>query len=171
MKHFIVYNAATGTVLRSGVCQDHDLVNQAIAEQGEAVMETSGNAVTVAEINLGPVRDALYAKIDADAEAVRLRFITPGAGQAITYLWKTQEAKDFLADATTPVPILEAEAAALGKSVADLAAEVLAATQQWLVIGTKIEAARRVAKTSVGAATNVAQMHAAATIDWQAVLS
>lgn len=170
MKHFIVYNRTTGHVLRSGVCQDQDLFNQVIPGNDEAVMETTGDAVVVAEIDLTPVREALHAKIDAEAEQVRLRFITPGAGQAISYLWKAQEARDFLANASIPTPLLSVEAQALGLSVADLAAQVYASTQAWLTVGAKIEAARRVAKIAVSNGTNVAEMHAASNVDWDEVL-
>lgn len=171
MKNFVVYAIATGEVLRSGTCQDADLERQANASLGEAVMEATADCIVVAEINLDPVRQALYQQIDAAAENVRLRFITPGAGQAITYIWKAQEAKAYLQDASAETPILTAEAAAVGTTVAALAAEVEAATQAWLNIGTKIEAARRAAKTEVAAASNIATMHAASQIDWDQVLA
>lgn len=169
MKHFIVYDRTTGTVLRSGICQDDDLTAQ--AREGEAVLEATGEAVVVAEVNLVPVRDALLVKIDAEAEAIRTRFITPGAGQAMTYLRKEAEARAYAADPTTAVPFLTVEAAATGTTVADLAAEVIAQANAWAVIGPQIEGARLAAKKAVKGATNIADMHQAATVDWAAAVN
>lgn len=169
MKHFIVYDQATGAVLRSGICQDADLAAQ--ARDGEAVIEATSNAVVVAEVNLTPVRDALLAQIDADAEATRMRFITPGAGQAMTYLRKEAEAKAYLAGDPAPTPFLSAEAPARSMTLADLAAEVASRAAAWQGIGPKIEAARLAAKKAVQEATNISDMHQAAVIDWTAALS
>lgn len=169
MKHFVVYDLATGNVLRAGTCLDQDL--EAQAQPGEGVIEASADSVIVAEVNLDPVRNSLMAKIDAEAEDVRGRFITPGAGQAMTYLRKEAEAKAWLADHNAATPFLTAEAASTGTTVALLAADVAARAAAWSVIGPKIEAARLGAKKAVKAATNIGQMHAAATVNWQAVIS
>lgn len=166
--HFVVYDIATGTVQRAGICLEQDIEKQ--AGQGEAVMRATAGVTAVVEMNLEPVRDAMRAQVDAEAEAFRLRFITPGAGQAITYLRKEQEAAAYLADPGATVPILAAEAAAIGMTVADLAQEVADASAQWLAIGTAIEARRRAAKKAIADATTIAEIHTAATVDWQALL-
>lgn len=168
MKHFIVYDLTTGAVLRSGVCQDQDLAAQALP--GEAVMETVADAVVIAEINLEPVRQAIYRKIDQEAEEFRLKFITPGAGQAVTYIWKSMEAQAWLADNSAAVPIIEAEAVALGVPVAAVVQEVMVAMGQWKAMGAAIEGARRGAKKAVAAATNVAEIHTAGTVNWQSLI-
>lgn len=169
MKHFIVYSPSTGAVLRSGICNDADFEQQ--AGEGEAVIEAGADSIVVAEVNLDPVRRTLYAKIDAQAETVRSLFITPGSGQAITYLRKEQEAAAYLADPNASTPILTAEAQAVGVTVAELAAEVSQNAQAWAVIGAKIEAARRGAKVAVETAPNIAAIHSASQIDWNAVLA
>ncbi len=54
---------------------------------------------------LAALKAALCAAIDAEAERQRLRFITPGAGQAMTYARKLEEAKTATID---PSPTAEA---------------------------------------------------------------
>jgi hypothetical protein len=58
-------------------------------------------------LDLGPSLEALraqsLAEIDAQAEAARLRHITPGAGQALTYERKRAEAEALVRD-PAPAP-------------------------------------------------------------------
>lgn len=169
MKHFIVYSLADGKVLRAGTCQDQDFAGQ--AQPGEGVVEATNDATVVAEVNLNPVRATLLTAIDDAAEATRQQFITPGAGQAMTYLRKEAEAHAYVADSGAPTPFLTAEATARGITVAALAAEVIARAAAWTTIGPKIEAARMGAKEAVKDAANIADMHAAAQVDWAAVVS
>ena len=171
MKHFIVYDPATGTVLRAGTCQDSDLAVQAGA--GEAVMEATANAITVAEVNLDPVRDTLYAKIDAEAEAFCLRFMTPGSTQAMRYMEKRFEAEKWETGVSNPAhfPFLAAEAAATGVTIDALVAIVLAKSLEWRMLGAGTEGLRLGAKKAVLEATNVAEMHAASQINWESLLA
>jgi hypothetical protein len=111
-----------------------------------------------------------HALIDAEAEATRTRFITAGAGQAMTYLKKEAEAAAWLADDTVATPFLSAEAAATGTTLATLAATVAARAAAWAVIGPKIEAARLAAKAAVSACGDADAMRAAAQVDWAAVV-
>lgn len=168
-KHFIVYNQQTGAVLRSGVCQDNDFLLQ--AQDGEGVIEATAEAITVVEVNLQPVKTALCARVNADAEEVRSQFITMGSGQAMTYLMKHQEAVAFAADPNASVPMLSAEAQALGLTVAQVAEMVSAAFALWTVIGSAIEAARRQANVEIMAADNLLAMNSAATINWPAIIA
>lgn len=167
--HFVVYNIATGTVQRSGVCQERDLELQ--AGPGEAVMRASAGITAVVEMNLDPVRAAMFEKVDAEAEQQRLRFITGGDGQAMMYLRKEAQARAFLANAGAPVPSLEKEAVATGQTVADVAAAIVARADVWAAIGDDIEAARLGAKKAIADAAHIAEIHAAATVDWEAVLA
>lgn len=111
----------------------------------------------------------LIAEIDAQAEAERIKFITSGAGQAMTYEQKRLELAAFDAGGEGPFPFFEAEAAARGISVADVAAEVRAATEQWRVVGAEIEAKRLAAKAAVRAAETVEDKRAAAQVDWSLI--
>lgn len=108
----------------------------------------------------------LIAEIDAQAEAVRAQFITSGAGQAMTYEQKRLELAAFDAGDEGPFPFFEAEAAARGVTVSDVAAEVRAATEQWRIVGAEIEAKRLAAKAAVRAAETVEGKRAAAQVDW-----
>ena len=111
------------------------------------------------------------AKIDADAENCRLRFITPGAGQAITYLRKEEQARAWVAagrpsDASA-YPFLTDEATATGQSVGTLADTIIANADIWgAQIGPAIEALRLGGKASRRAATTIAERLAAITINW-----
>jgi|SRR5882672_30048 len=122
-------------------------------------------------INLEPMRAAMTAKVDTAAEAFRLNFITPGAGQAMTYAYKASEVKAWEADNTVPTPFLTAEATARGMTVADLAAEAGAQITAWITIGSKIEGARMGAKAAITAATTVPAMARAGNVDWAALAS
>jgi hypothetical protein len=113
----------------------------------------------------------LLPRLDADAEATRLQYITPGAGQGMTYQYKVNEALAWTTDNSASTPFLTAEAAARGMSVADLVAEVQGNAAAWTVIGSRIEAARMGAKTAVRAAADTATMIAASEVDWQAVIA
>lgn len=166
--NFVVYDIATGTVQRSGVCQERDLELQ--AGPGEAVMRASHGITAVVEMNLDPVRAAMFEKVDAEAEQQRLRFITGGDGQAMTYLRKEAQARAYLADPNADVPTLVKEAAATGQTVAEVAALIVARADAWAAIGDDIEAARLGAKKAIADAANIAEIHAAATVDWAEVV-
>ena len=111
--------------------------------------------------------------IDAAAETQRQRWITPGAGQALTYLTKTDEARRAVAGGA-PVepadyPLLAAEIGITAAGLLEVAAVVLAAHQAWQVAGAAIEAARLACKAAVGTAADIATAEAAAAaVEWPA---
>lgn len=114
--------------------------------------------------HLTKLRQRLRAAIDRAAEAERLKYITGGAGQAMTYQRKVEEAR--MADAEAdPVaadyPLLAASVGIDGQTVADVADLVLAMDAQWSVIGAAIEAARRAGKQAVAEAADEAAVRAA----------
>lgn len=113
----------------------------------------------------------LLAELDAGAEATRLQFITPGAGQGMTYQYKSAEAAAWVADNTVPVPFLAAEAQARGMTVPQLVEEVRANAAAWTAIGSRIEAARMGAKTAVRSATSASAMISAAKVDWAGLVA
>lgn len=118
-----------------------------------------------------PLIREVHAVIDAQAEAARAQFITAAPGQMGTYLNKQAEAAAYLADDTVPTPYLTAEAAAIGTTVAALAALVHGTAAAWLAIDVKIEAARRGAKVAASEATDAAGIRAATNINWQGVIN
>ncbi len=104
---------------------------------------------------LEAIKVDLKARLDAEAEAERLKYITPGAGQAMTYQQKATEAAACLAD-TDPdpadYPLLAAEIGITGATLAEVAQAVHDAHQMWRVIGAQIEAARLGGKAAIDAA-------------------
>ena len=116
----------------------------------------------------------LHARIDAEAGAVRMRFITDVAGQELTYQRKESEARAWVADPEMPLaalPFLSAEMAATGADAATCAATIIAAADAWAAIGSAIEGARIGAKRAVSAAMTAAAKEAAAVVDWDAAVA
>ncbi|ANL20373.1 hypothetical protein AMJ96_CH00605 [Rhizobium sp. N113] len=121
-------------------------------------------------VDLPVLKAMLKATIDAAAETERLRYITTGAGQALTYAQKSDEAKAWLA-AVDPVdsdfPLLSAEVGITAQSIGEVAAIVYAAYVQWQQIGSLIEAIRLGTKKAISeATTEEAARLAAADVVW-----
>lgn len=168
-EYFLFYDTASGALEGRGMGPDGMASLQA-APMGCAVLVLPQTIWETNPFDLTALADHLRARVDAEAEAFRSQFITQGAGQAMTYLRKEAEAAAYLADNTAPVPFLTAEAAATGVTVAALAAAVSAQAAAWLAVGPKIEGARIGAKKAIAQATNIAAMHAAAQVDWAALV-
>ena len=138
-------------------------------------------------VDLPALKTALCADIDARAQAIRDRYVTPGGAQAATYLFKqTQAVQAQAAQASTD----------LGKSAADLAAAypylsneigvtidpqtnaaatdiygvmraVIATVQVWQPLNLAIERVRLAAKTGImAAATPAAAQAVHDAVDW-----
>ena len=126
-------------------------------------------------LNAGPsldqLRATLSAKVDAEAETCRQRFITPGAGQAMEYQATAAEAEAFLA-ATNPEamtwPWLEAERLVAGDTMTLLEVAQLAVTlrDSWTYVGSTIKALRRGAKVAIAAANTPSAIRDAARVTW-----
>ena len=101
--------------------------------------------------------------VDAAAETERLKYITPGNGQAMTYQQKVTEAQAFKAE-TNPnaadYPILSSEVGITAETLDEVANIVLAAFAQWQQIGAAIEAIRLGAKRDIDAAQDEAAARA-----------
>lgn len=116
---------------------------------------------------LAKIRNAAAAKIDADAEAARAAWATPGAGQMQEYIETCAEAaavvtaSDPLVPASFPMLVAEQTAqAAVGNvlSLGQIAALVLARSAACRVGIAAIKAARRTAKLRIDAATTAAEV-------------
>lgn len=165
MEHYVVYDKATGDVRYRGAGPEGSAAIQ-ILDADAAVMIVPVAAIKGADIDFEVIRHVANGQVDRAAEAMRLRNVTDGAGQALTYQTKAAEAAAYLMDDTATVPFLDAEADARGMTVGDLAAEVSSRSAQWTSIGSRIEALRMGAKTAINAATNLAQVADAIVIDW-----
>ena len=98
-------------------------------------------------------RRVACARIDRAAESARGRYITPGAGQAMTYLRKEAEARAVLAGGWDGhSPVLAAEAEATGVDVIALAQRVVDQAEAWTLAAGRIEAARLSGKAAIRAA-------------------
>ena len=122
---------------------------------------------------LAQAQARLCQAIDAAAETQRQRWITPGAGQAITYLTKADEARRAVSvgAAAQPAdyPLIAAEIGITADGLLEVAGAVLAAHQAWLAAGAAIEAARLACKAAVGTAADIATAEAAAAaVEWPA---
>lgn len=116
--------------------------------------------------NLGPLREAAKAKIDRDAEAERLKYLTNGSGQAMVYRAKQDEAAAFNADGTVG-PFIASEAQALGLTHQQVVDRWVAMQAQWLQVAALIEAKRLVAKDAVDAAGTPAAIDEATQVSWR----
>lgn len=120
-------------------------------------------------IDLEWLKGELSKSIDSQAEEIRLRFITPGAGMAMTYQEKLAQARAFQANGGAPedYPFLAASIGIEAPDLASVAAVVVNRYTAWAQIGAQIEAVRLSAKKAIAEAADVASTRAAAEgIDW-----
>lgn len=100
--------------------------------------------------------------IDLASEQARKRHITPGSGQAMTYMEKVDEAIDYVAANypadLTSYPMIQAEVNATGKTPNQAADDIIAIRTAWISISAQIEEIRLKAKIDVMAATDNASV-------------
>lgn len=108
-------------------------------------------------IDLDAAKASACAAIDAAAEVLRQKVLTPGAGQMAAYQAKEAQATALLQDPTpseAEYPDIFNEIGVTADSAAEVAAAVLAAAEKWRDFGRRIERARLVAKRAVQAAVD-----------------
>lgn len=122
--------------------------------------------------SLVTLKASLKARLDADAEAERLHYITAGAGQVMTYQQKAAEAAACLADPDADqadYPLLAAEIGITAETLAGVATVVHGQHQAWRVIGGLIEGARLNGKKEIDAAPTAEAAQAAFdAVEWPA---
>lgn len=165
MEHFIIYDRASGRELWRGGGQPGSAELVELPE-GAAIVVVPREVVQSPDLDLVVLKAAIVRQIDSNAEQVRQLYLTPGAGQAMTYQRKESEARAWLADNSVAVPFLVAEAQARNMDVSDLAAEVIVMADAWIVTGAAIEARRMGAKAAVQVAGTLGAIVAAAKVDW-----
>ncbi len=134
-------------------------------ENGKYVEPSAPTAVPLVAIKTN-----LKQRIDTRAENERLKYITPGEGQAMTYQQKVDEARAFKA-ASNPkaadYPVLSSEVGITAETLSEVADIVLAAFALWQQIGAAIEAVRLGAKRDIDAAADEAAARAIVdAIEW-----
>jgi hypothetical protein len=121
-----------------------------------------------------PTRKAELSKqVDEDAERIRLRYITPGAGMAMTYAEKRDQANavhglgQAAANALTEAervaqfPTLAASVGIEGSTLWDCAQLVIAKSEAWADLSNVIERTRLLGKKSISDASDAASARAA----------
>jgi hypothetical protein len=147
---------------RDGISYDgeHLHVPDDLFDDVSAVDTSANNSAYLAD-----QKSNLKAVVDQQAERERLKYITAGAGQAMTYAQKAEEARLCL-DAAGPdpedYPLLAAEIGITASTLVGVAQVVATANAQWLQIGAAIEAARLSAKKAISEAETVEEAQAAA---------
>lgn len=129
------------------------------------IADANGKPILQAIENVIPldvVKLTLKLQIDQSAETERLKYITPGTGQAMTYQQKVAEAQAYKST-TNPnlenYPILASEVGITAPTLSEVADTVLTAYRHWQQIGAMIEAIRLGAKRDIDAAENEAAAH------------
>jgi hypothetical protein len=169
MEYWIVYNLETGSELYRGSGNTGSSAYQQVPE-GAGLLVVPYAVIADAALDLEALRGALNLYVDTSAEAFRMKFLTAGAGQALTYQRKEAEARAWLLDNTARTPFLEAEASGRDITVETLVPEVIARADQWEVVGALIEGERMGAKDKIARGETFADMVKVGRIDWQALV-
>jgi hypothetical protein len=173
--NFIVIDKNTGDVLRGGDVPGSDIPRQ-VQNDDECAIALANGVMKWDGSPLDLEKQAAYyhARIDADAEAIRLQYITPGSGQTLTYLRKLDAARGYLAGA----PLTDAqmarithEAARLNVTAEQAAESLVAIGDTWDALDAALDNARLVAKQAITDATSILEQDNAAQVDWVAVLA
>lgn len=110
--------------------------------------------------------------VDEAAELARLQFITPGAGQALVYERKREEAEAYLAELTpdpADYPLLKSRAERLDPLEPDydaVAADWSARAVGWIAAAAVIEELREAAKEDIPLAGNASEVATLIDITW-----
>lgn len=148
------------------------------------VIEGDGPIVTISiepdrvrkirsERPLAEIKAEYSASVDADAERERLKYITPGYGQALTYQEKFAQAQAVIAmgrvaadalseaDRRAQFPTLAASVGVEAQTLADVADLVVSRYAQFAQLSYSIERARLSGKAAIQAASTADQVKSA----------
>lgn len=129
-----------------------------------------GGAIAPYRLDFAALKERYKAEVDREAEQQRFRHITPGEGQALTYLRKVEQATAALAaekPKAADYPLLAASVGIDGKTICDVAKVVLARAAAWELANAHIERVRMTTKAAIDAATDVSGAEAARrALDW-----
>lgn len=126
-----------------------------------------------ARLVLPTLKDQLSKRVDDDAERVRMRYITPGAGMSMTYLEKHNQAIAVEAlgetaanalseqDRAAQFPTLAASVGIEGATLWGCAQLVIQKYEAWAALSHAIERARLLGKASISSASDAAAAQAA----------
>lgn len=162
-------------------------INRSGEETDEALVAVlAGYGLKMFPPTFAEIKEALKSRVDAAAENERLKYITAGVGQSMTYTEKFNQAVDYskkyaahTADpknVTPPddneYPLLQASIGIDGSSMIEVAETVTYAFALWEKIGAAIEGIRLKAKAAIGdAKTEESAQAIFAAIRWPNELS
>lgn len=115
------------------------------------------------------LRKAAQARVDAAAEAARLRWVTPGVVQQVIYEQKRREAAQLEADPSpnpADYPMLSAEVGITAPTLAEVGEVVRGLSAAWLSAAASIEALRLGAKAAIETAPSEAVIATAEAVTW-----
>ncbi len=178
-------------IVGSAIIEERDIAIDAVPEHKRSlwrpvVIEGSGPTVTqtiesgrvLRVLTWTPEQTAaeiarLKGRIDADAETVRLKFISPGAGMAMTYQEKNAQAQAVFtlgeaaanalteAERLTQFPTLSASVGVEAETLYACAELVIARYEAWATLSYAIERTRLAAKKAIGLTSTAADARAA----------
>lgn len=159
--------------IRIGVPDDKSTWEVWFKAEATQEQRAAAQAVIQAFDPLVPLRRNYRARIDDDAERCRQKYITPGAGMAMTYMEKHAQARAVMdmgeaaanaldaALAKANFPTLAASVGREAPTLYDCAQIVIAAYERFAYLSNVIEACRLDARAAVAAATTEAGVVAA----------
>ncbi len=116
-------------------------------------------------VDINFVKDEAKNQVDQTAESARLRYVTPGSAQAMTYTEKAEEASVYITAGypvdLTPFPFIQAEVNATGKANNQAADDIMAKKASWKIIGAQIEEKRIGGKVNIDASSDEAGIYSA----------
>lgn len=130
--------------------------------------------ITPAVETLEELKAKLLVRIDEEAEAARLAFLTPGSGQAMEYEDTESQARGYIAGTLTSsqIPLVVAEKEAredadeTGLTLTSVANDIIAQADTWRLAQAEIKKLRRAAKLKVTNAGTKSGAKARARVDW-----
>ncbi|AWY99590.1 hypothetical protein RHODOSMS8_00030 [Rhodobiaceae bacterium] len=138
-----------------------DRTKHTITELG--IEPPAGALEEMPPVPLNDMKSDACARIDSEAEATRLLFLTPGAGQAMTYQAKDAEAHALAQDANPDpanYPMLAAMIGLDGDTLEEVGETIRTRAAEWALIGAEIERTRQSAKQAVNATTTHEEIEA-----------
>lgn len=166
MEYWVVYELDSGKPLYRGSGSIGTAAVQPVREGAALILVPQAILQKPDEIDLDALREALTIGVDNEAERMRGRFITALPGQVGAYVLKAQVARRWTADNTSSTVGLASEAKSRRMTIADLAAEVIAREDSWLLASDAIEGVRFGAKLAIAEAQTFGAIVEASKLDW-----
>lgn len=180
MAQWIVYDTSTFEVVSGGSGSGSEIPRQ---PAGRAALPVSPQVLRISwapeegPIDIAALKSDLCDKLDREAGAFRIRFITDVPGQAQTYEKKEAEARLWAIngagdEVTNPdrYPFIIAEATVRSMTFADVQAEIMAQVSLLTPLAALIEAHRVNAKQAVLSGTTLPEIIGASLVDWEGLL-